>query len=90
MSIDRNLMGRLEFIRDYECKVDAEVNAINEAIEKLTVEPERKTGRWLKAYGEHEAMGIRPFYRYCSRCNEATAFPHKYCPNCGAKMEEEA
>lgn len=49
-----------------------------------SVEPEQKRGRWLKAYGEHEAMGIRPIYRYCSSCNEATVFETNYCPHCGS------
>ena len=48
-----------------------------------------KHGKWLKAYGDHEAFGIRPFYRYCSCCNESTVFPYNYCPNCGARMDEE-
>ena len=48
-----------------------------------------KHGKWLKAYGDHEAFGIRPFYRYCSCCNESTAFPYNYCPNCGARMDAE-
>lgn len=60
---------------------------IDSAISDLpSAEPEQKRGRWLKAYGEHEAMGMRPFYRYCSSCNEAMVFPYKYCPNCGADM----
>ena len=46
-------------------------------------------GKWLKAYGDHEAFGVRPFYRYCSKCNEATVFPYNYCPNCGARMDED-
>ena len=29
------LSGKLEFIRDYECKTDAEKEAINEAIEVI-------------------------------------------------------
>ncbi len=46
-----------------------------------------KHGKWLRAYGDHEAFGVRPFYRYCSECNEATVFPYNYCPNCGSKMD---
>lgn len=60
---------------------------IDYAINELPNTEQERQGRWLKAYGEHEAMGIRPFYRYCSRCNEATGFPYKYCPNCGARMD---
>lgn len=51
-----------------------------------TIEPERKKGKWLKSYADHEAFGIRPFFRYCSECNEATVHAYNYCPNCGADM----
>lgn len=44
-------------------------------------------GRWKKSYADHEAFGVRPFFRYCSECHEATVYPYNYCPNCGAKME---
>ena len=54
-----------------------------------TVDPV-KHGRWKKAYADHEAFGERPFYRYCSECCEVTVFPFKFCPNCGARMDEEA
>lgn len=65
--------------------------ALREALDRVPVVdavPVRH-GKWLKAYGDHEAFGIRPFYRYCSCCNEATVFPYNYCPNCGARMDEE-
>lgn len=56
------------------------------------VEPERKTGKWIRC----EAY---PHHIYCSECyktfipnDEMRAWvdgdlPRKYCPNCGAKME---
>ena len=47
---------------------------------------ERKKGKWLKGYGDHVACGVRPRYRFCSECNEVTAFQHNFCPNCGADM----
>lgn len=46
-------------------------------------------GRWKKSYADHEAFGVRPFFRYCSECHEATVYQYNYCPNCGAKMEGE-
>ena len=49
----------------------------------------QKSGKWLKAYGDHEAFGARPFYRYCSECNELTVWEYNYCPHCGARMGEE-
>ena len=45
-------------------------------------------GRWKKSYADHEAFGVRPFYRYCSECHEATVYPYNFCPNCGADMRE--
>jgi hypothetical protein len=42
MSEISNLIGKLEFIRDYECKTKPEVEAMDEAITKLSAEPERK------------------------------------------------
>ena len=58
-----------------------------------TVQPERKTGRWI--YGESE-VGNDGYY--CSECGnfvpwiyEESAMnfirEYKFCPNCGAKME---
>ena len=56
-------------------------------IESLpSVTPKPRTGEWMKSYADHEAFGIRPFFRFCSECNEATVHPYNYCPNCGAKM----
>lgn len=52
------------------------------------VEPVRY-GRWKKSYADHEAFGVRPFFRYCSECHEATVHQYNYCPNCGAKMLSE-
>ena len=52
----------------------------------LTIEPEPKRGKWVKSYADHEAFGIRPFFRYCSECHEATVYPYNFCPNCGADM----
>lgn len=64
--------------------IDAKV-AI-EALRKLpSVEPERKTGKWVHMVGWWE----------CDQCNaEYTDMPtcmgkviYEYCPMCGAKME---
>lgn len=37
-----------------------------------------KRGKWIMD-GKYS--------RHCSICNESVAWPEKYCPNCGAKME---
>lgn len=60
-------------------------NAIEDA---PTIEP--KKGRWVKA----ERDGVIVYsdaYAQCSMCKEVTflGWKMKYCPNCGAKMEEE-
>lgn len=46
-------------------------------------------GEWKKAFADHEAFGVRPFYRYCSKCNEVTVHQYNFCPNCGADMKGE-
>ena len=63
-----------------------------------TIEPERKTGKWIKGI---DVPGRNPYLHlsdalYCSVChNEAywdTDYGQQifdYCPNCGAKMEGE-
>ena len=45
-------------------------------LDKRRLEPKR--GEWI--------MDGR-YTRHCSICNESVAWPEKYCPNCGAKME---
>ena len=80
---------------EYQVKIinDIEYVMLSEVQMKMrklpSSQPERKKGKWLKAYGDHEAFGVRPFYRYCSACNESTVFPYNYCPNCGADMRGE-
>lgn len=67
---------------------DIHGDTVREILERLPT-IERKTGKWLKAYGDHEAFGIRPFYRYCSECNESTVWAYNFCPHCGADMRGE-
>ena len=50
----------------------------------MSLEPERKTGRWKKTYLDHEAMGERPSIFYCSECNQCIAYPVNFCPSCGS------
>lgn len=65
--------------------------ALDMAIEVLQ-EPERKTGRWVEI-DFHD--GTMYGFHYCSECGIRTHCTFdtppdwKYCPNCGAKMEEE-
>ena len=60
-------------------------NALEEA---PTVDPEPRHGRWINHISEDGATdGI-----YCSICDyEVDRFArYNYCPNCGAKMDEDA
>ena len=60
--------------------------------------PKQKTGHWKafihSAYHGTDEDG-EPIWRevtvyHCSQCNRRTVIKEKYCPNCGAKMDEEA
>ena len=70
------------YARGLILSIERNINALPSA------QPEH--GRWKKAYADHVSFGERPFYRYCSECCEVTVFPFKFCPNCGARMDEEA
>jgi len=54
-----------------------------------SAQPERKMGKWMVSYLEHEAMGIRPKLLYCSECCQCMAYSTNFCPNCGADMRGE-
>ena len=54
----------------------------------VDAEPVRH-GKWLKAYLDHEAFGKRPSIFYCSACCACSTVKTNYCPNCGARMDEE-
>ena len=46
-------------------------------------------GKWLpiievNEYGEPYQSGV-----YCSECGETSIYEPNYCPNCGARMDEE-
>lgn len=57
-----------------------------EAIENApTIEPERKTGRWIKV-GHIENTYL---VSKCYVCGYQTIDAGNYCTNCGAKMEVE-
>lgn len=72
---------------DHPC----DVCPINEAIQKLAYYEdleeqgrliEQKHGRWI-----HKDNFIGK-YLMCSECSHVTGRKSKYCPNCGAKMDE--
>ena len=62
------------------CAEDAE--ALDMAIKALEQQPTRPTARWER---------FKDDYNNCSKCGGLVKFYHKYkyCPECGAKMQEE-
>lgn len=75
-------------IYDYSRSCDVNYAQIMEFIDKLpSVTPQPKMGRWVKTIGEN---GVTSALR-CSECgfedNRYELF--NYCPECGAKMENE-
>lgn len=78
------------FDKELEFSYDNAQSCMNriKAIPAADMEPVRH-GRWKKSYADHEAFGVRPFFRYCSECHEATVHQYNYCPYCGAKMGAE-
>ena len=73
-------------ITDGECYVP--LLAVKQAIARTPTEDveEIRHGRWIS----NELGGYKWAY-YCSECGFVDGYPfndrHKYCPNCGAKMD---
>lgn len=69
-------------------KVDYAIDRISEA---PTIE-ERPTGQWIVTGEEQGALGITYKIRKCSNCSweHSLVIPNNFCPNCGAKMTNEA
>lgn len=44
------------------------------------VTPKQRAGHWIECEDEVKC--------FCSECKEISDYPTKFCPNCGAKMEE--
>lgn len=57
---------------------EKEAEAVDTAIKALK-QPEQKKGKWIDLGGISE----------CSICHERSCCAGNYCPDCGAKMEEE-
>ena len=72
---------------------DIAFSGIRTQVAKLSsVTPARKKGKWINR-SSVSGCGIRYVASECSCCNKKTFFDcdqlvYRYCPNCGAKMEE--
>lgn len=71
----------------YALSADEVAKAVENA-PTIEAEPARR-GRWLTEYGDHIHAGLRPVFICCSECGMVTAVEWHYCPNCGARMEEQ-
>ena len=69
---------------------DITKEALTMAIEALE-QPEQKKGEWILCenpiYSSFRISGADPYL--CTVCYMKNDRQTKYCPNCGAKMEEE-
>ena len=69
-------------------------DAMQESIDAVrvmpTVTPQQRTGRWIKVIDEIDSLGNKTWHHECSICksNKSGWGNHKFCPDCGAKMEE--
>ena len=80
-------LNELEHLR--ELSADGEMIEADDVLTTLTflpsVQPQRKRGKWLSDE-EDTALGMEGHCSECCCCTPNTRF--KYCPNCGAEMEE--
>jgi hypothetical protein len=61
-----------------------------DAVEVVHGHWEKYTDDKFMGYGADGRIRYRKVYSYkCSKCWNYTAVKHKYCPNCGAKMDGE-
>lgn len=78
-------------IIDKSSGADIMIQGIQLALRKIerlpSAQPEQKVGKWIR----HENEDGEPYGHNCSVCGEWYVMPYgktKFCPNCGAKMEE--
>ena len=57
--------------------------------EMPSVTPKPKMGKWIQTKDECEGINFYNFSFECSECGREYSFKHKYCPNCGTRMESE-
>jgi len=81
-------------------RVDEITNCIAMVVNEPSITPQPKIGRWITKDGKeqgYDISGVKTWYIQimCSECGfietaiEGHTGQYHYCPNCGAKMEEE-
>ena len=69
---------------DFACGYLSAISDFSAQIEHApAVDAEPVRHGWWNAEYEYEDF----LYALCSVCNEESKYMHKYCPNCGAKMD---
>lgn len=81
-----NEMGG-KYAKAFNHGVQSAFNRVCKALEDIEKQPceERPKGKWTYI-GNSEVNGLK--ICECSVCEKRTYGSLKYCPNCGAKMEE--
>lgn len=67
----------------YERGWNDAIDAIIESADTINAVPVRH-GKWID-----KSCGIEGAWNHCSVCGERAIDLYDYCPNCGAKMEED-
>ena len=87
----------MDIDRKYKMELLGMITAIGIACEKeLSIEPERKTGKWEERKVSSEKVIDEWQSARCSECGKYHTTPYMYyfdsfsfCPNCGADMRGE-
>lgn len=80
--IDANTLVASEEVQKKGCAYIEEINAAP------TVE-KRVHGKWLTVIDADDVLDTMYDFYVCNQCGLLIAIDHRYCPNCGAKMDGE-
>lgn len=82
--------GELTAKREKKYVLASAINTIRGNLKTMpTIEPERKTGRWIRIYSRPNVYADLCWH--CTNCGarlaEGWANKYRFCPDCGAEME---
>lgn len=61
---------------------------VRRMIEELPPAQPIRNGRWMEIIEVNELGDVYQSGVYCSECGHTDSYEPNYCPNCGARMEE--